>query len=71
MNEEAANITDGKAYKQALQEMNETYKQSLPYFEKAHEMSPEERDYMIVLRGLYYRFGMDDKYAAINEEMNR
>lgn len=71
MNEEAANITDGKAYKQALQEMNETYKQSLPYFEKAHEMAPEERDYMIVLRGLYYRFGMDDKYAAINEEMNR
>lgn len=70
-NEEAANILDSKAYKAALQSMNETYKKSLPYFEKAHEMAPEDRDYMMVLRGLYYRFGMDDKYNAINEELNK
>ena len=37
------------------------FKKSLPFFEKAHEMAPEERSYIQTLKGLYYRFGMDDK----------
>ena len=50
--------------------MNEVFRKSLPYFEKAHEMAPEERSYMQTLKGLYYRFGMDDKYNKISEELN-
>ncbi len=71
MNEDAAYISDAKAYKKALADMNDMFKQSLPYFEKAHELDPENRDYMITLKTLYYRFDMEDKYNAINAELNK
>jgi len=61
LNEAAATISDNKAYKKALDEMNEVFRTSLPFFEKAHEMAPEERSYIQTLKGLYYRFGMEDK----------
>ena len=70
MNEDAAPIADAKEYKKALEEMNAMFRQSMPFFEKAHELAPDNRDYMITLRGLYYRFDMTDKYNAINEELN-
>jgi tetratricopeptide (TPR) repeat protein len=70
LNEDAALISDNKAYKQALDEMNEVFKKSLPYFEKAHEMAPEDRQYMQILKGLYYRFHMDAEYEAISEKLN-
>ena len=70
MNEDAAYIQDKAAYKKALAEMTETFRQALPFFEKAHEMDPENRDYMITLKTLYYRFHMDDKYEAIQEKLN-
>ena len=50
--------------------MNEVVRKALPFFEKAHEMDPQERNYMQVLKGLYYRFHMDDKYAEISEKLN-
>ncbi len=71
MNEDAALIADAKEYKKALEEMNAMFRQSLPFFEKAHELAPDNRDYMITLRGLYYRFDMTDKYNSINEELNK
>ena len=70
LNEDAASISDNKAYKKALEEMNAVFKESLPYFEKAHEMAPEERSYMQTLKGLYYRFGMEDKYNEMDEKLN-
>ncbi len=70
MNEDAALINDNNAYKKALAEMNEVFRKSLPFFEKAHELAPEDRSYMQTLKGLYYRFGMDDKYAEISEKLN-
>lgn len=70
MNEEAAYISDGKAYKKALEDMNAMFKKSLPFFEKAHELDPENRDYMITLRTLYYRFDMKAQYEAINDKIN-
>ena len=71
MNEDAALIADAKEYKKALEEMNAMFRQSMPFFEKAHELAPDNRDYMITLRGLYYRFDMTDKYNAITEELNK
>jgi tetratricopeptide (TPR) repeat protein len=61
LNEAAAMIQDNKEYKKALDEMNAVFRQSLPFFEKAHEMAPEDRSYIQTLKGLYYRFGMEDK----------
>lgn len=71
LNEAASLINDPKEYKAALNEMNETFKLSLPFFEEAHKMAPEDRENMIVLKGLYYRFGMEDKYNQINDELNK
>ena len=65
LNEEAAMISDNKAYKKALEEMNEVFRKSLPYFEKAHEMDPTDRSYVVVLKGLYYRCHMDEKEAEM------
>ena len=65
LNEEAAMISDNKAYKKALDEMNEVFRKSLPFFEKAHEMAPEERSYIQVLKGLYYRFNDEAKEAEM------
>jgi tetratricopeptide (TPR) repeat protein len=70
LNEAAANISDNKEYKKALEEMNAVFRKSLPFFEQAHELAPEDRSYMQTLKGLYYRFGMDDKYAEISEKLN-
>ena len=42
----------------------------MPYFEKAHQMKPDERDYMVALRGIYYNLNMGDKFEAIEKEMN-
>ncbi|MCQ2325510.1 MAG: tetratricopeptide repeat protein, partial [Paludibacteraceae bacterium] len=71
MNEDAAYIADAKEYKKALNAMNEMFKKSLPYFEKAHEMDPANRDYMMTLRTLYYRFSMDAEYDKISAELNQ
>ena len=70
LNEAAALISDNKEYKKALDEMNEVFRQSLPYFEEAHRMNPEDRAYMQILKGLYYRFHMDAKYEEISEKLN-
>ena len=70
LNEAAALISDNKEYKKALEEMNAVFYKSLPFFEKANEIAPEERSYMQTLKGLYYRFNMTDKYNAISEKLN-
>ena len=71
MNEEASSINDTKAYKAALAKANDVFRQSMPFFEQAHEMEPDNRDHMNFLRGLYYRFDMTDKYNAIMEKLNQ
>lgn len=68
VNEEAAYL-DGAAYKKALEEMNGLFRQSMPYFEKAHEMDPENRSYMSTLRTLYYRFDMQKQYDEMGAKM--
>ena len=70
LNEAAALISDNKEYKKALDDMNEVFKKSLPFFEEAHKMAPEDRTYMQILKGLYYRFHMDAQYNEISEKLN-
>jgi tetratricopeptide (TPR) repeat protein len=70
LNEAAAMISDNKEYKKALEEMNQVFRKALPFFEKAHEMAPEDRNYMQILKGLYYRFNMTAEYEAISEKLN-
>lgn len=71
MNEDAAYIQDAKEYKKALAAANEMFKKSLPFFEEAHKIAPEQRDFMITLKTLYYRFEMQAEYDAIQAELNK
>ncbi len=68
--EKAAYIQDSKAYKAALAEQKEFYRKSVPFYEKAHEIDRENMDFVRALKSLYYRLDMDDKRAALIEEMN-
>ena len=68
---EANMINDAKQYQEELGKAKEFFKQAMPYFEKAHQMKPDEREYMIALRGIYYNLNMGDKFDAIEAELNK
>lgn len=68
--EDATYIQDAKAYKAALNNASEKLKESLPFFEKALEVAPENREYMVILKGIYYRLHMDEKYEAMQDKLN-
>ena len=68
--EDAAYIQDAKAYKAALNEASNKLKESMPFFEKALEVAPDNREYMVILKGIYYRLQMDDKYEAMQYMCN-
>lgn len=67
---EANMINDTKKYQQELAVAKDFFKKALPYFEKAHQMKPEESEYMIALRGIYYNLDMGDKLKEIEAKMN-
>lgn len=67
---EANMINDADEYQKELAKAKEYFQQALPYFEKAHSMNPDEREYMIALRGIYYNLNMGEKFDAIEAEMN-
>jgi tetratricopeptide (TPR) repeat protein len=67
----AANeITDNRKYQEARAQANEMFKEALPFFEKAHQMNPEEREYMIALSRIYYVLG-DKRYDEIEKKLNQ
>ncbi|MGL4992654.1 MAG: tetratricopeptide repeat protein [Bacteroidales bacterium] len=60
-------IRDNKAYNEGKKEVNEMFKTSLPYFEKAHKLNPSERSYIVVLRSIYYKLNMGKEYEEVNK----
>lgn len=70
-NDEVSLIKDQKEYKEALEKLNDIYKQALPFFEKAHKIKPDSREAMVALRGIYYKLNMGAEYEAIEALMNK
>lgn len=68
---EANMINDSKKYQEELTVAKDLFKKALPYFEKAHQLKPEESEYMIALRGIYYNLNMGPELEAIEAEMNK
>ncbi len=76
-------IKSDKEYRKAKAEMESYFLKPMPYMEKAHEMNPQERDYIVALRGIYYNlqsiyYGSkktalskeyENKYKAMDEKM--
>ncbi|MDR0371030.1 MAG: tetratricopeptide repeat protein [Prevotellaceae bacterium] len=67
--DEASNVSDTQLYNAEKTKADQTFKESLPYFEKAAELSPDDRETKMTLRSLYYRLQMDDKFNAISQEL--
>ncbi|MDR1981937.1 MAG: tetratricopeptide repeat protein [Tannerellaceae bacterium] len=67
---EANMINDSKLYQEESAKAKEFFKLALPYFEKAHEVQPEEREYMTALRSIYYNLQMGAEFDAIEAKMS-
>ena len=72
---QAFDSKDMKVYNATMDEANEIFKVSMPYFEKAVELAPNEIEYLRNLRSLYYRFQNTDKsfekkYNDVNDKIN-
>lgn len=68
---EANMINDSKKYQEELAVAKELFKKALPFYEKAHQLKPDEPDALIALRGIYYNLNMGPELEAIEAEMNK
>ena len=57
---------EGKKLEEAAKE---DFKRSLPYFEKAHQINPEERTVMETLQTVYSQLRMNDKVAELSKKI--
>lgn len=65
---EANAITGNQAaYEKANANAQTLFKKALPFFEKAVKIEPDNMQYLIALRGIYYNLKMDDKYNEMEK----
>lgn len=69
MADDANNIKENKAYLAAKKKADNVFIESIPYFQKASLINPEELEYKRTLRTLYYRLKMDKEYDAVSKEL--
>ncbi len=67
---EANMINDNKAYQEELAKAKTFFRQALPYFEKAHQLKPDDTEYMTALRGIYYNLDMGKEFEEIEAKLN-
>jgi len=65
----ANDIKDNQQYEIAKAKAMDIFKEALPFFEKAHQMNPEERDYMTALSRIYYALNMSDKFDEMEKKL--
>lgn len=66
---DAAKIKDTSLYNKEKKNIDEVFKQSIPYYKKAVELNPKEIEYKIPLKKLYYQLQMDSDYEAVSKEI--
>jgi len=66
----ANDIKDNQQYEIAKAKYMDMFKEALPFFEKAHQVKPDDRDYMIALSRIYYILG-DKKFDEIDKLLNQ
>ncbi|MDR1602499.1 MAG: tetratricopeptide repeat protein [Tannerella sp.] len=67
---EANLISDAALYNQEKNIAKDLFKKALPYFEKAYQLNPDERENMVALRGIYYNLDMKE-FDEIDAKMNQ
>ncbi|MDR2969577.1 MAG: tetratricopeptide repeat protein [Tannerellaceae bacterium] len=63
-------LTDNKKYQEELARAKSLFEKSRPYFEKAHQLKPEQREYLVALRGIYYNLDMGKEFEEIEAKLN-
>lgn len=63
-------ISKQKEYDASIKKANAEFKESLPYFERAHELNPKDISTMEALKQLYFRFHESDKKKDIEAKLN-
>lgn len=66
---DANSISDIKLLDIELEKVNAIYKESIPFFEKALDLNPEDYETMKILRGLYYKFSEEKAYQQKYDEI--
>ena len=66
---EIQDIKDNALYDKEKQRADELFKQALPFLEKARELNAKDRNNLIMLRTIYGRLGMKERYAEVNEAL--
>ncbi len=65
----ASNIRDDNEYKAEMKKGDETLVKAIAPMEKCHELNPAEVNVLEVLKSIYYRLKMDDKYADVQRKL--
>lgn len=68
---EANLISDAKKYNEEKEIAKEFFRKALPNFEKAHQINPQEREYMTALRGIYYNLDMNKEFNEMEAKMGQ
>lgn len=69
LSKQADKITDQKKYEAANAVATAQFSNALPVLEKAHELNSTDRNTMIMLKQIYLRLQLTDKYKAINDKL--
>ncbi len=64
-------LNDFDKYDKLQAQQLEVYREALPYFEKTHELEPNNPDNMQILIGIYEQLEMNDKSKAIKAELEK
>ncbi len=70
LDNKASDIKDNKEYQKAKAEANAVLEQALPFYEKALELKPDDRENIRWLRSIYYRLDKKDKYNDMEQRLN-
>lgn len=71
LQKQVSTIQDLDEYNKGVEKLMKSYEEVLPYFEKAYELKPEDRNTWAILKELYFRLrNKDAKYMAKFEEFN-
>jgi tetratricopeptide (TPR) repeat protein len=62
-------LSDNKKYQEEIARAKVLFEKARPYFEKANQLKPDEKQYLVALRGIYYNLDMGKEFEEIEAKM--